>query len=344
MANRRIMMNPSAAVELVGLFEYQLSMCKLERDELCLVISDTAFNPVYSDACIGAALNLGASAYKQILPFDHPLPTKAMGAAWQEADLIVYMTTHKLHYHERMGQALENGGRILMAVQPLEVLSRLRANLEVIERTKAGARLLGGANRIRIQSEAGTDLVMERGDRPALAHYGVADESGHLDFWGAGMVETAQVEGTTEGRLVLDRGDANFSFGRYMESTVEIDFREGKITDVRGGLDALLLRDFLASFNDSTAFMAGHTSWGTDKRAQWHALIKAINPEPGTSGADIEAHYGNIQIELGSNNDINFKGKISSSTHLGLCCRNSSLWLDDAQVIDSGRFVPVELQ
>ena len=79
-------MNPSAASELVGLFEYQLSMCKLERDELCLVITDTAFNPVYSDACIGASLNLGASAYKQILPFDHPLPIKAMGAAWQEAD------------------------------------------------------------------------------------------------------------------------------------------------------------------------------------------------------------------------------------------------------------------
>ena len=59
------MMNPSAASELVGLFEYQLSMCKLERDELCLVITDTAFNPVYSDACIGASLNLGASAYKQ---------------------------------------------------------------------------------------------------------------------------------------------------------------------------------------------------------------------------------------------------------------------------------------
>ena len=344
MANRRIMMNPSAATELVGLFQHQLSMCNLTRDELCLVITDTAFNPVYSDACLGAALNLGASAYKQILPFDHALPAKAMGAAWQEADLIVYMTTHKLHYHDRMKQALENGGRILMAVQPLEVLSRLRAIPEVIERTKAGARLLGGAKEIRIRSDAGTDLVMNRGERPALAHYGVADEPGHLDFWGAGMVETAQMEGTTEGRLVLDVGDANFSFGRYMESAVEIDFRGGKITDIRGGMDAMLLRDFLASFDDETAYMAGHTSWGTDKRAQWHALIKAIYPEPGVSGADVEAHYGNIQIELGSNDDINFKGNISSNTHLGLCCRYASLWLDDVPVIESGKFVPSELR
>jgi 2,5-dihydroxypyridine 5,6-dioxygenase len=158
------------------------------------------------------------------------------------------------------------------------------------------------------------------------------------------MVETAQMEGTTEGRLVLDVGDAIFSFGRYMEYPVEIDFREGKIVDIRGGLDSLLLKDYLESFNDDNAFKAGHMSWGTDKRAHWHSLIKAINPEPGTSGADIEAYYGNIQIELGSNNDINFKGKISTPAHLGLCCRNSSLWLDDNRVIDSGRFVPVELQ
>ncbi len=344
MPNRRIMMNPSAAPELVGLFERQLSLCNLQPDELCLIISDTAFNPVYSDACLGAALNLGAAAYKQILPFDHPLPQKGMGAAWQEADLIVYMTTHTLHYHERMGQALENGGRILMVVQPLEVLSRLRAIPEVIERTKAGARLLGGANRIHIRSAAGTDLAMERGQRPALAHYGVADVAGHLDFWGAGMVETAQMEGTTEGRLVLDVGDANFSFGRYMESPVEIDFRRGKIVDIRGGLDAILLADYLDSFGDENAFRAGHTSWGTDKRAQWHALVKAINPEPGISGADIESHYGNVQIQLGSNDDINFKGEISSRAHLGLCCRNASLWLDDTLVIDSGQFVPADLQ
>jgi leucyl aminopeptidase (aminopeptidase T) len=125
---------------------------------------------------------------------------------------------------------------------------------------------------------------------------------------------------------------------------VEIEFLNGKIVDIQGGLDSLLLRDFLQSYDDDTAFKAGHTSWGTDKRAHWHGLIKAINPEPGTSGADIEAHYGNIQIELGSNNDINFKGNISSNTHLGLCCRNSSLWLDDTLIIDSGKFVLAELQ
>ncbi|MFO7941043.1 MAG: hypothetical protein R6U92_00115 [Bacillota bacterium] len=344
MPNRRTMMNPSAASELIDLFRRQLGMCNLAEDELCLVVTDVAFNPVYSDACLGAALSLGASAYKQVLPFDHALPKKSIGAAWSEADLIVYMSSHALHYHTDMGRALEGGARILMAVQPLEVMSRLRADPEVIRRTKSGARMLAEGRRIHIRSDAGTDLKMDRGDRPALAHYGVADVAGHLDFWGAGMVETAQIEGSTEGTLVLDVGDANFSFGRYMESPVEIDFEAGAITDIRGGLDAFLLREFLESFDDENAFKAGHTSWGTDRRALWSALVRAITPEVGTSGADIEAHYGNVQIEIGSNNDINFKGDISSRAHLGLCCLNSSLWVDDLQIIDRGVFVPEELK
>ena len=344
MPHRRTMINPSATPEIVSLFERQLSLCRLMKDELCLVISDTAFNPVYSDACLGGALNLGASAYKQILPFNHPLPRKGIGAAWQEADLIVYMTTHLLHYHEQAARAVEKGTRILMAVQPLEVLRRLQAHPEVIARTKEGARLLKSGSRIRIRSEAGTDLVMERESRPVLAHYGAADVPGHLDFWGAGMVETAQMEGTTEGKLVLDVGDAIFSFGRYMESPVEIDFREGKITDIRGGLDAFLLKDYLSVQGDENAFKAGHTSFGTDSRAHWHSLIKAIHPDLGVSGADIEAHYGSVQIQLGSNNDIAFRGGISCSSHLGLSCRNSSLWIEETQLIEAGTFTRREMR
>ncbi len=338
------MMNPSAASELVGLFRHQLAMCRLTEEEVCVVITDTAFNPVYADACLGAALSMGAKAYKQVLPFDHPVPDRSLGASWAEADLIVYMSSHSLHYNRDMGRALDGGTRILMAVQPLQVMSRLRAHPDVVARTRAGALRLQEARTIRIRSDAGTDLVMECGDRPALAHYGVADVPGHLDFWGAGMVETAQLEGTTEGRLVLDVGDANFSFGRYMEAPVVIEFAKGRIEAIDGGLDARLLREFLGSFDDDNAWCAGHTSWGTDHRALWTALVHAITPEAGISGADIEAHYGNVQVQIGSNNDINFGGRIASAAHLGLCCKNTSLWLDETQVIDRGQFVFEDMQ
>jgi 2,5-dihydroxypyridine 5,6-dioxygenase len=89
--------------------------------------------------------------------------------------------------------------------------------------------------------------------------------------------------------------------------------------------------------------MAGHTSWGNDHRAQW--LTQAIqSPEPGGGGSDAEAYYGNVQIEIGSNTDIKFKGKNDANAHLGLCMLNCSLYLDDEPIIESGEFVPDEMK
>lgn len=338
MANRRVMMSSSAVPELIGLYKRQLKMCNLKPGETCLIITDTAYTPVYSEACFGAAYDLGAEVVKITLPFNNPLPEKGWGAAMLESELIVYSTTHKLHYSEEMRSALNNGARSLMVVQPLHTMERLKADSEVIRRTKAGASLLKEANTIRIQSDAGTDLVMDRGNRPALAHYGVADEPGHLDFWGVGIVETAPIEGTVEGTMVLDIGDQFFYMGRYVQSPVKIRFKEGRVVDIKGGIDAFLIKKHIESYEDENAWMAGHMSWGTDKRALWGAQTLQF-PEAGFSGADIESYYGNVQIEIGSNNDVNFCGNNSSNAHLGHCMLNCSLYLDDLQILDHGKFI-----
>jgi len=336
------MMSSSAVPELIGLYKRQLSMSKLKPGELCLVITDAAYNPVYSEACFGAALELGADVMKITLPFLNHLPMKGLGSAMLDADLIVYSTTHLLHYSEEMRCALNNGSRSLMVVQPLQTMARLYGDPDVIRRTKAGAALLRKAEKIRIVSDAGTDLVLERGDRPALAHYGIADEPGHLDFWGVGIVETAPIEETVEGTMVLDVGDLMFYMARYVENPVKIIFKHGRVVDIQGGLDALLIRKQLESYSDENAWLAGHLSWGTDKRALWAAQVLQF-PEPGSSGADAESYYGNVQIEIGSNNDVNFCGKNNTKAHLGHCMLNSSLYLDETQIIDHGKFIMEEL-
>ena len=196
--------------ELAGLFERELAMCNLKPGELCTVVTDTAYNPVVPDAFVAAALAMGAEAYKVVLPYSF-IPSRSLLPAWQDMDLLVYSTTHTLHSRPEMGKALEGGLRALMAVQPLDVLERLVADPGVIRRTKAGARLVEAARTIRISSDAGTELLMDKTGRSGVANYGAADEPGHLDFWGAGMVETAQLEGTLEGTLVLNTGEHRLS-------------------------------------------------------------------------------------------------------------------------------------
>jgi len=344
MANQRITSNPMISVELISLFKHQLSASNLKPHEMCLIITDTAFNPVVADACFGAADDLGAEAIKLVIPYGKPIPKKSLRAAMLEADLIVYPTTHTLHYSDEMREFLSKGGRAMMAVQPLHAMDRLRADEAVIRRAKVGAAYLEKGKTIHITSPYGTDLTMEKNGRPALATYGVADEPGHLDFWGGGMVQTAQLEGTMEGTLVLNTGDLIFMLARYIEHPVEIVFKEGRIVEIKGNhLDAFMLRHYLHTFNDEKALMAGHMAWGVDRRAEW--LSQSIQySDPGSSAADSESYYGNIQIEIGSNDDVAFKGKNRSKNHLGLCCLDSSLTLDGTKIIEQGKFVPKDLQ
>ena len=338
MAYRRALTNPAALSEMVGIYTHQLSLSNLRPDELCLVVTDTAFNPAYAQAALAAARALGAQTYLITLPHSEPLPTKSLGAALREADLLVYSSTHKLHYSEEVRQGLAAGMRALMSVQPLHAMTRMKADPEVVRRSKLGAQRLAQANRIRITSTAGTDLTMERGSRPVGALYGLADEPGHLDFFACAMVQVAPLEGSVEGRMVLNTGDQMFYMGHYVQDPLTINFREGRITQIEGGSDAWMLRKALESYHDENAFRAGHIAWGTDRRANWMAQAFQY-AEPGASGADIESYYGNVQVEFGSNNDVAFQGKIDSDAHLGHCMLNCNLYLDDEQVIELGEFV-----
>jgi 2,5-dihydroxypyridine 5,6-dioxygenase len=339
----RLMKEPIAATELIPLFKHQLSYSNLKPGELCIVVTDTAFNPLYGAACVGAALDMGAEAYLITLPHSYPLPSKSLAPAWQEADLLVYSTTHLLHYSDAVARGFERGLRALMAVQPLHVMQRLKADPDVIRRARALAKLIDVADEIRVTSPAGTDLTMRKGNRRGFANCGVADIPGKIDFWGGAIAETAQLEGTLEGTLVMNTGDIVFHLGRFIDDPVTITFEEGRAVKIEGKLDAFLLRKLLDSYNDPNALLSGHTSIGTDRRAQWYGQAVQF-PEGGAGGSDTQGHYGNVQIEIGDNCDLNFGGANKTKAHLGLCMLDHSVYLDGKAVLERGEFVPEELR
>lgn len=328
---------PHVAAELVGLFRGQLEACRLSPGESCLIVTDSAFDPGLSAACMGAALNLDASPAVLTLPFTRPFPGAALSATLAEADLVVALTTHRLHYDPHLRAALDTGTRALLAVQPIHVLRRLTADSDVVARTRLGAERLAKATSVSITSEGGTDLTMTVAGRPALAHCGVADEPGMFDFWGAAMVEIAPLEGSVEGSLVLGRGDQIFHLGRYVDEEIRIRFERGRAVSIEGGLDAKLLDAHLAGYRDPNAYLAGHIAWGTDHRALWTAPLVHF-PEAGAGNADSEGFLGSVQVELGSNDDQFFRGEIRSDAHVGLCMLETSVSLDGECVIDRGRF------
>ncbi len=336
-------LDPAFLSDVQELFRWQLIHSKLKEGETVLAITDTGFNPYYAAACMGAASQLGAEVVKLVLPHGKNTSESLLDSILSKADLIVYSTVHTLHYSPAMRKALDRGARALMAVVPFHIMQRRIADPELIQRTKWGARRIAGADKITIRSKAGTDLTMLKGNRPGVASYGVADEAGHLDFWGAGFFQTSIIEGTTEGRLVLDVGDLVFHFGHYLDSPVVIDFEGGKIVSIKGGAMAKMIDSLLTSFNEESSLLSGHLAFGTDPKAQWTAEAHQV-PAAGGGGADAEAYYGNVQVEIGSNNDVMFRGSNIAKAHIGLCSLNCSMWLDDDPVLIEGEYQPDELR
>lgn len=329
---------PGFAADLVSLFRQQLVGCALREGELCVCVTDTSWMPAYVSACMAAAEALGARTVQVTFGWNVSPDAQALEAVCEVADLIVYMTSHTLHYRPEVGRALGRGARVLCCMEPPHVLDRLRFAPHVRDRAIAGATLLQTASEVHVTSAAGTDLRMNKQGRRGLAAYGVADAPGHLDFWGLGAVQAAQNEGTTEGMLVLGVGDCIFHLGRFVETPVHVHISGGRIAAIEGGLDALLLREALTGARDAGAWNAGHMGWGIDERALWtQPLVQT--PDIGGGGADVESFAGSVQIQFGSNDDVAFGGRNRSRAHLGLCLRGATLELDGKPVVIDGRLV-----
>jgi len=191
MAYARTYDGPGFAADLSALFRHQLVACALAEGELCLCITDSAWMPAYGAACMAAAEALCARAVQVTFGWNRTPDAGALQAFCPAADLIVYMTSHPLHYRSEIGCALARGARVLCCMEPPHVIDRLRFDGSVRERAINGAALLDAASRLHITSPAGTDIWMDKTGRRGLAAYGVADTPGHLDFWGLGAVQAA---------------------------------------------------------------------------------------------------------------------------------------------------------
>jgi 2,5-dihydroxypyridine 5,6-dioxygenase len=338
MAYARTYDGPGFAADLTALFRHQLAACALREGELCVCITDTAWMPAYGAACGAAATALGARTAQITFGWNMAPDAAVLDAVCAAADLVVYMTSHPLHYRAEIGRALARGARVLCCMEPPHVLDRLRFEPSVRDRALAGAALLDAASEVHITSRAGTDVRMHKRGRRGLAAYGAADTPGHLDFWGLGAVQAAQIEGTAEGTIVLDVGDCLFHLARFVEAPVRISLEAGRIAAIEGGLDAFLLREALSAAGDDGAWSAGHMAWGVDPRARWtQPLVQT--PDTGGGGADVESFSGTVQIQFGSNDDVAFGGLNRSRAHLGLCLRGATLGLDGTPVVIEGRVV-----
>jgi 2,5-dihydroxypyridine 5,6-dioxygenase len=118
--------------------------------------------------------------------------------------------------------------------------------------------------------------------------WGWTDRPGTVAHWPGGLVVSFPQANSVNGRLVLDAGDVNLTFKRYLERPVVLTIENDYVTAIDGeGTDAELMRRYFAAWGDREAYATSHVGWGLNERARYEAL--AMYDKHDTNGTEVRA-------------------------------------------------------
>jgi 2,5-dihydroxypyridine 5,6-dioxygenase len=127
---------------------------------------------------------------------------------------------------------------------------------------------------------------------------------------------------------------------RYVQDKVYLEIEEGHVTRIEGGLDAMLMRDWLeegkTSPEDRDPYAVSHLGWGMNPQCRWDNI--ALNGDiPEHNRAAARSFPGNFLFSTGPNSQGG--GKRTTRGHYDVPMRNCTVELDGKVVVDDGRLV-----
>lgn len=348
------MSQSATSAEMHQAFSEVLALCGVGPAQKVAVLSEGALAQEYSECFLRAASALGADAVRVNVASSGPsgaaariadLTVSALAtdtvamATCKDADLVIDLML--LLFSREQITIQQAGARMLMVVEPFEVLRRLMPSRSMRQRVEAAERRLHAARTLRFTNAAGTDvsyaLEQLNGPPPAciLSEYGYTDTPGRWDHWPSGFLASTATAVGVEGRVVMEVGDIVLPWKTALTSRITFTIRDGQVTAIDGGADAEQLRDYVLRFDDPRAWAVSHIGWGLNEAARWDPNLPGI-------GMDARAYYGNVLFSTGPNTE--FGGSNDTRCHLDLPMRHCSLWLDDELILRDGELLPADMR
>jgi 2,5-dihydroxypyridine 5,6-dioxygenase len=334
----------------IAAFETVLGLCKAEEGMPVCLLAESQSRTLNLELAELALLRLGARPFRCVVPTPAqtaPVPVRSTGAsralrghpavlaALAASPLVVDLTLEGLLHAPELPAILKAGARVLMiSNEHPEALERLVPLPEDEVRVKAAVKRARAARQMRVTSAAGTDLTVAMEGAVTAGVWGWCDRPGTVAHWPGGVVVSFPRAGAVNGTLVLDAGDVNLTFKRYLERPVRLALRDDHIEAIEGeGTDAELMRRYLAAWGDRSAYAVSHVGWGLNPRARYEAL--AMYDRRDTNGTELRAFAGNFLFSTGANE---FAGRFTEG-HFDLPVRNCTIALDGTVVVEEGRLV-----
>jgi len=321
--------------------------CAVKRGDTAAILSETQSRALNVQLAELALLRLGAKPFHLVMPTPrnpHPVPVRSTGAstalgrsapvvsALGQAGFVVDCTLEGLMHAPETPEILKAGARILViSNEHPEALERMRPDGALEARVRAAAKMLRASQRMSVTSAAGTDLAVDMAGAATVGVWGWTDRAGTLAHWPGGIVVSFPKAGAVNGTLLLDRGDVNLTFKRYLQDQIRLTLEQDYVTRIDGeGADAAMMRSYLAAWGDREAYAVSHVGFGLNPKARYEAL--AMYDRRDTNGTELRAVAGNFLFSTGANE---FAGRYTAG-HFDLPVMRTTIMVDGTVVVRDG--------
>jgi leucyl aminopeptidase (aminopeptidase T) len=301
----------------------------VNAEDKVLVVTDSAkldIGKAFSLACrgVGAETVLALMA----LAGEHGNePPATIAAAMAAADVVFAPTTHAITHTRARLNAYAEGSRVVIlrgVDEEMMVKGAMAVNFEEVkEITARVAEALNGANEIRVTSPAGSDVTFSVAGRKFFKLDGYfQDEMGFAALPG-GECPTSPLEGTTNGKIVVDF--SMDSIGRLREPLI-FTVEDGRVLSVTGFREEALAIERVFE-KDEDARNIAEFSVGTNPGAR---LIGNL--------AEDKKLLGTVHFAIGDNKSLG--GVVEATVHLdGLILKPTVIVDNDRVLVEHGKLM-----
>jgi 2,5-dihydroxypyridine 5,6-dioxygenase len=332
------------------MFEQVFVLCGVKPGDACAVLSESATRPELPQLAELALARLGARPFHLVLParpLTAPVPVRSTGAsdaigrlepvvqALAASVFVADCTVEGLQHAVELPRILAGGARVLaISHEHPEILERCLPRAEDEAVVRDAMRRLKGAREMQVFSDAGTDLRVSLAGARIGGVWGFTAKPGTLSHWPGGLVLAFPAAGSVNGTLVLDRGDVNLTFKRYLQDPVRLLIEDDHVRRVEGEhVDAELMRGYFDAWGDPAAYAVSHLGWGLNRRARWDAMT--FYDKADFNGTELRAFAGNFLYSTGANE---VAGRHTLG-HFDLPLRGCTVLLDGQAVVERGVLV-----
>jgi len=326
-----------------SLTEYMLS---IKAGETVVITADTESDFRVVSATAREVFTIGAKPMVIVFPApngvgkaaDPDIPLKALTGAVQNSDVWIEFNNKWLLYSSVFEDAYKLNNRlryICLVGMNADMMIRTIGKVDIPKLGKfliMIADITHKAKTVRVKTPAGTDVSFENHPlRPMNIHSGKVPIGTYEML--PGQISWSPNFETINGAIVFD-GSINPPIG-LLRGPVILKIGKGRIMEIEGGSESKVFASWLESFNDSYMYQLAHISYGFNPGAK---LTGNVLEDERIWGAT-EWGIGYIGSKLAP--DL---GGVPAASHTDGICLNSSVWLDEFQILDTGKVIaPPEL-